>query len=259
MFRIRYKVENGTNGLIEGHVDHLLIRDERSFPLHEGWHRAAPLEGGASYEAEVEFPGLETGRYELWLTLDSQGDYEQGYDELVIGSEAVSGGDAPGGHAARGDRGDGQWAHTYHVTVITKPAPVEPIHAGEPFRIEYEAYNEGGPAEPGDQGLVLHRGSGSDMGELVAPGPAGPGPALLADRGGSRTPRGRRRVRAQVEAGGRQPRPGGRLDGRDAVPAAAGALIRRAGGSDHRTSLRSDPGARRRRRRATGCATGGAW
>lgn len=161
MFRIRYKVENGTNGLIEGHVDHLLIRDERSFPLHEGWHRAAPLEGGASYEAEVEFPGLETGRYELWLTLDSQGDYEQGYDELVIGSEAVSGGDAPGGHAARGDRGDGQWAHTYHVTVITKPAPVEPIHAGEPFRIEYEAYNEGGQQSPATKDWCYIEGAGA--------------------------------------------------------------------------------------------------
>lgn len=132
-FAIHYKVENTTANAMAARMDHILIRDRDQFPVQDLWCPAGPLERGAASEGRAEAAALREGTYELWLTLDSQGAWEQECFRLVVGEgQAPADPYAPApGAAGQG----GQYAHTYHVGVVTAPGPVEPIRAGENFQI----------------------------------------------------------------------------------------------------------------------------
>jgi hypothetical protein len=146
-FELKYRAYNSTPERIDPHWDHVAIYQDHQL-VHEAWHQQGTLTAAEFYDAAIKLQPLPAGSYTVWLTLDgasAPNTFRHDYRFTLAAEGAAVAGDS---QRASGGAGQGDHAHDYHIAVVTAPAPVEPIRAGEEFRIRYEAYNQGGQATP---------------------------------------------------------------------------------------------------------------
>ena len=158
-FKLYYVARNQTSDSIEGHYDVIQIQDEFGRVMGKPifcWYTYAqdwsggPLTKGGRYTFLTEKidPPLPAGVYRVWLTLDGGATAGSEPNNLEAQELKVYGEDEEG--PAADSAAASIWTHQHHIAVVTKPDVVEPLEAGLPFEIRYEAYNEGGQWTPRD-------------------------------------------------------------------------------------------------------------